>query len=70
MKISLKDIIAIPELRRNVYSSCCGDELFSISDGLFDNAWICETCHNIFQLQLVKIPKKKLTKEFMKQAIF
>ena len=52
-----------------IYAFCkCGNTLRTVSNGLLSNVMFCSKCENIYQLQLRKIPKKKISKEFIEQC--
>lgn len=69
MKIRLYDFFASVSLLPDRVFCDCGDRLYEISNGLLDRLWICESCHNVYQLELRKIPLNKLSKDYIKQSI-
>ena len=50
-------------------ASCkCGQELKQVSNGFFSFVLYCPKCENIYKMKMVKIPKKKISKEFLEQC--
>lgn len=60
-------IFAIPHITE-AYCKDCGTELKEISNGFASVVLYCPKCENIYQLKLVKTPKKKIHKEFLEQC--
>lgn len=46
----------------------CGDRLRQVSNGWLSAALYCTKCENVYMIKKVKLPKKKVTKEFLKQC--
>lgn len=69
MKVHLYNFYASVNLSADTYCPSCSNRLHKLSDGLFGTAWICEKCHLIYQLHLIKVPKKRINKEFMEYAL-
>lgn len=46
----------------------CGNRLHEVSNGLLSAAMFCPKCENVYLLKLVKLPDKKVTKEFLEQC--
>ena len=46
----------------------CGNNLKEVSNGWFSKVWYCIKCKYIYELKLIKMPKKKLNKDFMVQC--
>lgn len=46
----------------------CGIKLHQVDNGFFSMAMFCPSCENVYLLKLIKMPDKKVTKEFLKQA--
>ena len=46
----------------------CGKALIEVSNGWFSISMFCPKCENIYQLKLIKIPDKKINKEFLEQC--
>ena len=46
----------------------CGGTLKEVSNGFFSRALFCPRCKNVYRLQLRKVPKKKVSEEFIKQC--
>lgn len=67
MKFTDFEIHASPFL---LNASCgdCGKSLIEVSDGWFSSALYCEKCKIVYEIKMVKIPTKKVTKEFFKQC--
>lgn len=51
----------------NAYCGC-GNLLKEVSDGFISSAWFCPKCENVYTLKLIKVPKKKVNDNFLKQA--
>lgn len=69
MKIDLYQLHATVHLNPDVYCPNCGGTLKQIANGIFGTAWICVKCHSVYQLHLIKVPKKELNKEYMEYAL-
>ena len=69
MKIHLSNLFASVHLSPSTYCPNCHNSLVQIADGLMGTAWICKKCHNIYQLHLIKVPKKELNPDYMKYAL-
>jgi len=48
----------------------CNAELKEVSNGFLSRSLFCPKCENVYLLKKVKLPKKKLTEEFLKQCRF
>jgi hypothetical protein len=48
----------------------CGHTLTEVSNGLLSSALYCDKCENVYLLKKVKLAKKQLTKDFLKQCRF
>lgn len=46
----------------------CGKRLEEVSNGLLSRALFCPKCENVYILKKIKLPKKKVTKEFIEQC--
>lgn len=46
----------------------CGQTMREVSNGLLSRALFCPKCESVYQLKLVKVPKKKVRPEYLKQA--
>ncbi len=46
----------------------CGKTLIEVSNGRFSISMFCPKCENIYGLKLVKIPDKKISKEYLEQC--
>lgn len=45
-----------------------GHRLVEVPNGLMSSVLFCPKCEDIYQLKLVKIPKAKITEEFLQQC--
>ena len=48
----------------------CGEKLHEVSNGWISRAFFCAKCENVYLIKKVKVPKKKITKEFLQQCKF
>jgi len=48
----------------------CGNRLTEVSNGWISAALFCTKCENVYILKKIKLPKKKITKEFLTQCRF
>jgi len=48
----------------------CGNSLTEVSNGLLSAALYCPKCENVYLLKKVKLPRNKVTKEFLKECRF
>ncbi len=46
----------------------CKVKLHEVSNGLLSTAMYCPKCESVYLLKLVKLAKKKVTSEFLKQC--
>ena len=46
----------------------CGERLIEVSNGWFSKAGYCPKCENVYVLKLVKVPKRKVSREFLEQC--
>ena len=46
----------------------CGDSLRQVSNGLISVALFCRKCGNVYEPKLVKVPDKKISKQWLEQA--
>ena len=46
----------------------CGNSLIEVSNGWFSISMFCPKCEKVYGLKLVKIPDKKISKEFLEQC--
>ena len=69
MKLHLFNFFSSINLSPDVYCPKCSNKLHRISDGLLGTAWICEKCHNVYQLHLMKVPDRELSDDYMKYAL-
>ena len=66
MKFDNFEIYATPHI---IEAYCrCGNTLIEVSNGLFSRAMFCSKCENVYQLKLIKVPQKKISSDFLKQA--
>jgi len=65
MKFKNFELNARPFLS-NAYCEC-GERLKEVSSGWFSKVWFCKECDNVYQLELRKIPKKKISIDFLAQ---
>ena len=68
MKIELYQISAFPQLRDDIKSPCCREELIEWKHGIINTFWFCSKCFSFYELQLNKVPEKKInqtTKELI-----
>lgn len=61
------EIHSIPYLRTE--RNCeCGGKLHTIHNGLISSCFFCEDCQNVYLIKMVKVAKKKVSREFLKAA--
>ena len=60
------EIRAIPTFEK-AYCEC-GKSLKEVSNGLLSSAFYCPECENVYELKLVKVPSKKITKLYLEQC--
>ena len=48
----------------------CGASLTEVSNGMLSTALYCEKCENVYVIKKVKLPKNKVTKEYLNQCRF
>jgi len=46
----------------------CGTNLKMVSNGWISRVMFCPKCESVYELKLIKIPKNKVTKKFIKQS--
>ena len=46
----------------------CHNYLKMVSNGLFENVLFCPKCEIVYELKLIRVPEKKLSKEFLEQC--
>jgi len=46
----------------------CGEELIEVDNGWVSTAYWCPKCNSVYVPKLIKLPKNKVTKEFLKQC--
>lgn len=46
----------------------CGNKLHEVSNGFLSVALFCPKCEDVYQLKLIKTPKKDISAEFLKQC--
>lgn len=46
----------------------CGTELREVPDGRLSSAMFCPKCESVYTLKLIKLPKKQISAEYLKQA--
>jgi hypothetical protein len=44
---------------------CCGDYIKTVSNGIGNPVAFCPRCRSVYAIRLVKIPKQKVSKEFI-----
>ena len=66
MKFDNFSIRADPIIQ-NAYCKC-GKELQEVSNGLFSSAFYCVKCESVYMLKMIKVNKKKLSKEYIDQC--
>lgn len=52
----------------NAYCKC-GEDLREVSNGFFNRVLFCSKCHSVYALELVKLPKKTVSKHFIDQCM-
>ena len=68
MKFEGFDIHATPFI---IESYCeCGSNLVEVSNGWLSSALFCVKCENVYVIKKIKLPKTKVTKEFLNQCRF
>ena len=52
-----------------VNATCeCGYRMEEVSNGWFSSALFCKECENVYELKLIKVPKKKIGEDFLVQC--
>ena len=46
----------------------CHNYLKEVSNGIFDTVLFCPKCEIVFELKLIQVNNKKITKEFIEQC--
>lgn len=46
----------------------CSETLKQVSNGLVGAALYCQKCENVYLIKKIKVPAKKVTKDFLKQC--
>ena len=46
----------------------CGHGLTEVSNGFFSKAMFCLKCEKVYELKLVKVSAKRITKNFLEQC--
>lgn len=46
----------------------CGQELKTVSNGLLASALFCPKCEAVYQLKLIRVPKKQISDEYLEQC--
>jgi len=64
MKFDNFEIHASPFIT-NAVCNKCGTGLEEVSNGWFSKAMYCPKCEGVFTIKLVKVPSKKVSKEFI-----
>jgi len=67
MKFGDFEIHASPFLT-NAYCKKCRNNLVEVSNGWLSRAMFCPKCKLVYTIKLIKIPDKKVSKEFLEQA--
>lgn len=67
MKYNDFEIHAIPVITR-AYCKECRTKLIEIDNGWLSKAMFCPKCNNVYALKLTKVPNKKVSKGFLRQA--
>jgi len=52
----------------NAYCKKCRNKLVEIMNGWFSRAMFCPKCKIVYTVKLVKMPDKKVSKDFLEQA--
>lgn len=61
-------LIATPKIIDATCRSCKCD-LVEVTNGLFSLAWFCKKCKSVYVPKMMKVPSKKVSKEFMEQCL-
>ena len=67
MKFDNFEIHASPFIA-NAFCKKCYGKLIEISNGWFSRAMFCPRCEIVYMVKLIKVPQKKVSKEFLEQA--
>jgi len=67
MKFDDFEITASPFLT-NAYCKTCRNSLVEVSNGWFSSAMFCPKCKLVYVVKLIKVPNKKISKEFLAHA--
>ena len=46
----------------------CGKELIEVSNGFLSSSLFCQKCENVYEIKMVKVPKKRLSKDYLEQC--
>jgi len=46
----------------------CGNKLEQVSNGFLSCSLFCSKCENVYQIRMIKVPKKRLSKEYLEQC--
>ena len=56
----------------NLFLDCgiceCGEDLREIQNEWRSSLMFCQKCKNVYEIKLVKVPRKQITKEFLEQC--
>jgi hypothetical protein len=66
MKLGEVEIHAEPYITR-AYCKC-KEALKQVSNGFLGTAFYCSKCDSVYELKLIKVPKKKISKEYLEQC--
>jgi hypothetical protein len=59
-------IVSFPKI---IEAECeCGSYMNTVPNGILMEVQFCSVCENVYELRLVKIPKGKIKKSFLKQC--
>lgn len=67
MKFDDFEIHASPFIT-SAYCKNCHNSLKQVSNGWFSKAMFCPKCETVYTVKLIKVPEKKVNKEFLEQA--
>lgn len=60
-------IVGIPKIV-DAYCRECREGLQEVSNGILSTALFCPKCETVYQIKMVRVSDKKISKEFLEQC--